>query len=194
MTSEREQIARVIDLRTARNRLEDEYAIWVADEADGPMEVMLALGPYLEALGRSDRIGTHGEGCANWGPRHYDCAIAERDSLRTQLADKTAECERLNERLENNHVYNFKGEREEVEPGTFPDGIECRDETIRQQDEANDRLRAHRDRLVEAVKPFAELADLQPERRDTETYAIWHTRMTDLRRARSALDAIQGET
>ena len=73
-------------------------------------------------------------------------------------------------------------------------GVILSDETIRQQDEANDRLRAHRDRLVEAVKPFAELADLQPERRDTETYAIWHTRMTDLRRARSALDAIQGET
>lgn len=109
MTSEREQIARVIDLRTARNRLEDEYAIWIADEADGPMEVMLALGPYLEALGRSDRIGTHGEGykiCNNliafysrlWSIDHKQFPnFFQRKAIKVKPADELFEA-RLAER------------------------------------------------------------------------------------------------
>lgn len=69
-------------LRAARKRLENEYAIWAADEADGPLDVMLALGPFLEALGRSDRIGTHGPGCEHWGPRHYECLLEKYTELK----------------------------------------------------------------------------------------------------------------
>jgi hypothetical protein len=56
----------------------------------------------------------------------------------------------LQERLEMNHAWQMvDGEmvRVEVEPGSIPDGIECRDETIRLQDRAIERHRAEIDRL-----------------------------------------------
>lgn len=39
--------------------------------------------------------------------------------------------ENLYERLECNFAFNSKGDRVEFLPGTIPDGIECRDETIK---------------------------------------------------------------
>lgn len=63
---------------------------------------------------------------------------AEIDRLRAEVA-------RLHERLEDNHWFeHVDGEmvRVDVEPGSVPDGIECRDETIKLQDENIDRLRA----------------------------------------------------
>ena len=43
----------------------------------------------------SDRQGTHADGCADWGPAHYECAIRERDELRRQLDEARAEREAM---------------------------------------------------------------------------------------------------
>jgi hypothetical protein len=59
---------------------------------------------------------------------HPECAVAEITRLRAELAT-------LHERLEDNRTYTGDGQRIEHEPGTIPDGIFCRDETIKLQDE-----------------------------------------------------------
>lgn len=33
----------------------------------------------------AERIGTHGPGCADRGPAHYECLLGERDTLRGKL-------------------------------------------------------------------------------------------------------------
>jgi hypothetical protein len=65
-----------------------------------------------------------------------DSSVAR--ALIAALREREAECKRLRARLEDDHVFVLKdGQmiREEVEPGSVPDGIECRDCTIKLQDE-----------------------------------------------------------
>jgi len=33
----------------------------------------------------TDRQSTHGHDCWGWGPKHYECAVAEIERLREQL-------------------------------------------------------------------------------------------------------------
>jgi len=57
------------------------------------------------------------------------------DRLREQDKGYVADLERANDylhdRLEDNRVYDFEGNIIQVKPGSVPDGIECRDETIK---------------------------------------------------------------
>jgi hypothetical protein len=67
----------------------------------------------------------------------------------------TAENARLHARLEDDRAYQIiDGKRVviRVEPGSIPDGIACRDETIHQQDKMIDDLRDERDRLKAEVE------------------------------------------
>lgn len=67
------------------------------------------------------------------------------EALTRLIAENTA----LHERLEDNHVFDINGNRIEREPGTIPDGIECRDETIKLQRERITALAVQRDALAE---------------------------------------------
>lgn len=64
----------------------------------------------------------------------------------------------LHERLEDNRYYDSDGNRVDVTPGSIPDGIHCRDETIRLLDAKI--ADARRQALEEAA---AELAKWQPD-------------------------------
>lgn len=69
----------------------------------------------------------------------------EKDPMRyveQENATLRAEVERLHDRLEDNRTFDTQGNRVPCEPGTIPDGIECRDETIRVQQRELERLQA----------------------------------------------------
>lgn len=73
--------------------------------------------------------------------RGYPVGPADMMALFKEAA---AEIERLRERLEMTHAWRMidgKMAKIAVEPGSIPDGIECRDETIRLQDREIERLR-----------------------------------------------------
>lgn len=77
------------------------------------------------------------------------------DALRAER-EAEAQRDRLMDRLEMRHAYDGEGNRIAVEPGSIPDGIECRDDTIKLQDERIARLEAQRDRLRDALRFYAE--------------------------------------
>lgn len=105
---------------------------------------------------------------ADWfdSPDHHDdveAAAEDAKAIRTLLAAHAADREeiwRLNTRLENNHAW-IDGVLETVHPGSIPDGIECRDETITQQDASLTRIRS---KLDMAMKALEEARDLLLER------------------------------
>lgn len=93
--------------------------------------------------------------------RHIDGTLLDRQEaaaalqrLAQEIERLKAENSRLHERLEDNHVFELqdgKMVRVELDEPTPYDGILCRDETIKLQDENMDRLRAEVERLTAPV-------------------------------------------
>lgn len=101
--------------------------------------------------------------------------------LLKDLAEKAeAECERLRERLEITHATDGNGNRIPF-PAGAPDGIACRDETIRLLEAKCERLREEL-RLIAQAKPD----EWEPDMRDQ--FREWAQS-----RARAAIDAARGE-
>lgn len=95
-----------------------------------------------------------------------------------------AERDRCHARLEIDHVYDANGERREIplaERGNQPDGIYCRDETIRLQDEEIDRLRAV---AAEMKAALATVTDYETAEERNASYAACNA-------ALAALDQVQ---
>lgn len=65
------------------------------------------------------------------------------------VEDSAARIATLEDRLEMRHAW-VNGERIAVPPGSVPDGIDCRNETIRQQDRRIAELEREVERLTEA--------------------------------------------
>ena len=70
----------------------------------------------------------------------------KQPTIDAKLAAARDEIARLHERLEDNHVYRYDEEtgemvREDVKPGSIPDGIDCRDATIKLLDEKLERAK-----------------------------------------------------
>jgi len=49
----------------------------------------------------TDHQSTHGQDCWGWGPKHYECAVAEIERLREELSKMRAEVERLSSYYKN---------------------------------------------------------------------------------------------
>ena len=79
------------------------------------------------------------------GTEPCPCAVASLEraaELDAKLTAATEQIAALHERLEANFYFDGDGNRHECKPGEFPDGIECRDETIKLQDKQIAALRA----------------------------------------------------
>ena len=66
-------------------KLRRSQIVAVLDEQAAENERLTAALQYEQH--RAGRQGTHGDGCADWGPSHYECAIRERDELRHDIAE-----------------------------------------------------------------------------------------------------------
>jgi hypothetical protein len=90
-------------------------------------------------------------------PVEGQAGIALRDALMKEAANAISA---LHERLEDSFYFDWEGNRVECAPGSIPDGISCRDETIKMQDEAIDKFRAARSETGELdLSEKARLAD-----------------------------------
>lgn len=63
----------------------------------------------------------------------YDESYYEtiRRNRKSYIRELEAEVEQLHDRLEDNYYFDHEGHMVRCEPGSIPDGISCRDETIR---------------------------------------------------------------
>lgn len=112
------------------------------------------------AMRESDRAIASGR-WNDWDQAKPDHRGGYRRRARAALSVSTEREEalrqRVNEletRLEMNFAY-VNGKRVPMEPGSIPDGIECRDETIKGLDERIERIKKERDDLVEARRTAA---------------------------------------
>lgn len=79
--------------------------------------------------------------------------------FRTDCRKAEAEIARLRERLEVTYAYDLSGKRIDVLAGSIPDGIACRDETIKMQDAKIARLREDAARKYKQAKEYIEKMD-----------------------------------
>lgn len=95
-------------------------------------------------------------------------------SLAEQAERTVVELERLHERLEDNHAFDSEGKRIELTPGSIPDGIDCRNETIKLLDRRIEKLQtaltAERSMREQAERTVVELRELLRE--ISETWAL----------------------
>lgn len=85
-------------------------------------------------------------------PQEFFDHLREQD--KGHMADLEREVDYLHDRLEDNRAYDFEGNVIQVKPGSIPDGIECRDETIKLM----------RDVIAEKDEEIARLQDLLHEK------------------------------
>lgn len=64
------------------------------------------------------------------------------DRIADLLDEAALEIERLHERLEDNYYFDAQGNRISCEPGSIPDGIECRDQLIRHLEQEIQQLKS----------------------------------------------------
>ncbi len=135
-----------------------------------------------EIAGLIERLNNPALVMATGAPTMLDFVSSTSDmkSAAAALQRLAQEVERLNERLENNHLYEHKdGQmvRVEVSPGSIPDGIDCRNETIKLQDERNDRLAA---RITELEAHCIRLGQGGAERYWEERWRTDNARIAEL--------------
>lgn len=89
--------------------------------------------------------------------------IADAPRLLAEVLRLRAENERLHDRLEDNVMGDGHGNLVPCEPGSIPDGIECRDETIKLQRQRLGELAAENERLKDdASSPMEEMQHDHP--------------------------------
>lgn len=107
--------------------------------------------------------------------------IADAPHLLAEVLRLRAENERLHDRLEDNVMGDEHGNLVPCEPGSIPDGIACRDETIKLQRQRLDELAAENERLKADAARLAWMAKIK----DWDWPAHWE----DYANLREAIDA-----
>lgn len=142
--------------------------------------------------------------CERGATLHSACLCCEHAAA--EIERLTARVHQLEDRLEITHAWQCTADDTELkrieippeERDSFPDGITCRDATIKLLEEQSERQAARIRKLERALKPFAEIPSvpLFPEGGLEMATYFWtvigtpdrrHFTQTDLVRARAAL-------